>query len=181
MRKLEKPLYKTQTLVYEDEKGIYLGYRVYQPSSSMRSNLHERDAWETNADRVGFNTPEIETWKFPGPRMHWDVSLKMPIPFGTQGILYLADTAYNQGAFSLVPGFHNRIETWLHNLPSNVQPRNEDIYSLGVQPIVANAGDFIIWHHALPHGSSVNSSNQPRFVQYMNYEPLDAFKQDEWI
>ena len=51
---LEKPLYKTQTLVYENEKGIYLGFRVYQPSSSMRSNLHERDAWETNADRVGF-------------------------------------------------------------------------------------------------------------------------------
>lgn len=139
-----------------------------------------RDLW-INADRVGFNPPETETWKFPGPRMHWDVSLKTPIPFGTQGILYLADTAYNQGAFSLVPGFHKRIESWLNSLPSNVHPRNEDIYSLGVQPIVANAGDFIIWHHALPHGSSVNSSNQPRFVQYMNYEPLDAFKQDEWI
>ncbi len=139
-----------------------------------------KDLW-INADRVGFNPPETETWKFPGPRMHWDVSLKMPIPFGTQGILYLSDTAYNQGAFSLVPGFHNRIETWLHNLPPDVQPRNENIYSLGVQPIVANAGDFIIWHHALPHGSSVNSSNQPRFVQYMNYEPLDAFKQDKWV
>jgi ectoine hydroxylase-related dioxygenase (phytanoyl-CoA dioxygenase family) len=139
-----------------------------------------RDLW-INADRAGFNPPETDNWKFPGPLMHWDVSLKTPIPFGTQGILYLADTDHNQGAFSLVPGFHNTIENWLNSLPPNINPRNEDIYSLGVQPIVANAGDFIIWHHALPHGSSVNSSNQPRFVQYMNYEPLDAFKQDEWI
>jgi ectoine hydroxylase-related dioxygenase (phytanoyl-CoA dioxygenase family) len=139
-----------------------------------------KDIW-VNTDRVGFNPPETETWKFPGPRLHWDVSLKMPIPFGLQGILYLADTAYNQGAFSLVPGFHNKIENWLNNLPANAHPRHEDIYSLGVVPIVANAGDFIIWHHALPHGSSANSSTQPRFVQYLNYEPLDAFQQDEWI
>ena len=51
---LSKPLYKTETLVYEDEKGIYLGYKVYQPTETMRANLHERDAWDTNADRVGF-------------------------------------------------------------------------------------------------------------------------------
>lgn len=139
-----------------------------------------KDIW-VNADRVGFNPPETDSWKFPGPKMHWDVSLKLPIPFGLQGILYLTDTAANQGAFSLVPGFHNKIENWLQNLPPNTNARNENIYELGVIPIVANAGDFIIWHHALPHGSSINTSTQPRFVQYINFEPLDAIKLDEWI
>ncbi|MDG2061307.1 MAG: DUF5916 domain-containing protein [SAR86 cluster bacterium] len=51
---LSDPLYKTEVLVYEDERGIYLGYRAYQPTKTMRANLHERDAWQTNADRVGF-------------------------------------------------------------------------------------------------------------------------------
>ena len=139
-----------------------------------------KDLW-VNTDRVGFNPPETSFWKFPGPKMHWDVSLAMPIPFGLQGILYLANTASNQGAFTLVPGFHNKIESWLGSLPPSVNPRNEDIYALGTKPIEAKAGDFIIWHQALPHGSSPNSSELPRFVQYINYAPLDAEVNEVWI
>lgn len=139
-----------------------------------------KDIW-VNADRVGFNPPETNTWKFPGPGMHWDISLALPIPFGLQGILYLADTAPNQGAFTLVPGFHNKVETWIKTLPTGTNPRNTDIHSLGPVPIAANAGDFIIWHHILPHGSSPNTSSLPRFVQYINYAPADAEVRDEWI
>jgi Phytanoyl-CoA dioxygenase (PhyH) len=139
-----------------------------------------KDIW-VNADRVGFNPPETNEWKFSGPTLHWDVSLAQPIPFGLQGILYLTDTKENQGAFSLVPGFHNKIATWLHELPETANPRTENLYELGVKGIEANAGDFIIWHHALPHGSSVNTSNKPRFVQYINYAPIDAEVRDKWI
>ncbi len=141
---------------------------------------NRKDLW-VNTDRAGFNPPETATWKFSGPKMHWDVSLALPIPFGLQGILYLADTAANQGAFTLVPGFQNRIENWLNSLAPGSNPRNEDIYALGTKPVVANAGDFIIWHQALPHGSSANTSILPRFVQYINYAPLDATVRDEWI
>ena len=141
---------------------------------------NRKDLW-VNTDRVGFNPPETNSWKFPGPKMHWDVSLALPIPFGLQGILYLADTAANQGAFTLVPGFQNRVEDWLGSLAPGTNPRNEDMYALGTKPIVANAGDFIIWHQALPHGSSANTSTLPRFVQYINYAPLDAEVRDEWI
>jgi hypothetical protein len=141
---------------------------------------NRKDIW-VNTDRVGFNPPETATWKFPGPKMHWDVSLQLPIPFGLQGILYLADTAANQGAFTLVPGFHNKIEHWLNSLPPGINPRNENIQALGAMPVVANAGDFIIWHQALPHGSSPNSSSLPRFVQYINYAPLDMQVSDKWV
>jgi hypothetical protein len=140
---------------------------------------NRKDLW-LNTDRVGFNPPETKKWKFPGPRLHWDVSLELPIPFGLQGILYLSDTMANQGAFTLVPGFHNKIESWLKNLPPDVNPRNENIYSLGTKPVAANAGDFIIWHHALPHGSSPNTASLPRFVQYINYAPLDAEIRKHW-
>lgn len=139
-----------------------------------------KDIW-VNTDRVGFNPPETEFWKFPGPNLHWDVSLAMPIPFGLQGILYLTDTNENQGAFTVVPGFHHKLENWLNNLPMGTNARNENLTSFGIKRIAANAGDFIIWHHKLPHGSSVNTSNKPRFVQYINYSPIDADVQIEWI
>jgi hypothetical protein len=138
-----------------------------------------KDLW-VNTDRVGFNPPETEKWKFPGPALHWDVSLQLPIPFGLQGILYLSDTAANQGAFTLVPGFHRRIENWLNNLAPTINPRTVDMYALGAKPIVANAGDFIIWHQTLPHGSSPNKASQLRFVQYINYAPLDAEVATDW-
>jgi hypothetical protein len=138
------------------------------------------DLW-AYADRVGFNPPETKGWKFPGPYMHWDVSLKLPIPFGLQGILYLADTEENQGAFTLVPGFQNRIDDWIHSLPAGTNPRNEDLHALGSKPIAAQAGDFIIWSNALPHGSSPNANTKPRFVQYINYAPADPVIAEEWI
>ena len=137
------------------------------------------DLW-CNADRVSFNPPETDNWKFPGPRLHWDVSLELPIPFGLQGLLYLSDTAANQGAFTLVPGFHNKIDEWINSLPAGADPRTQDLYELGPVPIVANAGDFIIWHQALPHGSSPNTSPRPRVVQYINYLPINAQVKKKW-
>ncbi|WP_431294327.1 phytanoyl-CoA dioxygenase family protein [Pedobacter sp. P26] len=138
------------------------------------------DIWVTT-DRVGFNPPESDKWKFPGPDLHWDCSLDLPIPFNLQGLLYLADTAPNQGAFTLVPGFHNRISDWLHSLPDGANPRTENLHALGSLPIAAQAGDFIIWHQALPHGSRPNTSSKPRFVQYINYQPADLSHQKHWL
>jgi hypothetical protein len=138
------------------------------------------DIW-VNTDRVGFNPPETLKNQFQGPRLHWDVSIKTPIPFGTQGILYLADTAENQGAFTVVPGFHNKVADWLNSLPEGANPRMQDLYALGPKPVAANAGDCIIWHHGLPHGSSPNTATLPRFVQYLNYAPADKNDEREWI
>ncbi len=132
-------------------------------------------------DKCGFNPPETETFKYRGIGLHWDVSLTTPIPFGTQGILYLTDTAAEQGALTVVPGFHKNIEDWLHALPENVNPREADLSIFGTTAIAANAGDFIIWHHTLPHGSSPNRANLPRIVQYINwYAPLQK-KQERWV
>lgn len=137
------------------------------------------DLW-MNTDRVSFNPPENEQWHFPGPRLHWDVSLELPIPYGLQGLLYLSDTLATQGAFTLVPGFHHKIEEWIGSLPAGAGPRTQDLYALGATPIAANAGDFIIWHQALPHGSSPNTATAPRIVQYINYLPVDGEIKEVW-
>ncbi|MGZ3755553.1 MAG: phytanoyl-CoA dioxygenase family protein [Mucilaginibacter sp.] len=153
-------------------------------SSRLRQvfeQLYNRtDLW-VSADRVGFNPPETERWKFPGPHLHWDVSLQLPIPFKLQGLLYLADTAENQGAFTLVPGFQHRISDWLAGLPAGVDPRRENLDALGSKPIAANAGDFVVWLQALPHGSRPNTASKPRFVQYITYEPADLDCAPKWI
>ena len=133
------------------------------------------DLWVTT-DRVGFNPPETATWSFPGPRLHWDVRLDEPVSFGLQGLLYLSDTQAHQGAFTLVPAFQHRLATWLARLPAQADPQMQDLMALGPVPIAANAGDFILWHHALPHGSSPNKATKPRFVQYINYAPIIARK-----
>ena len=88
------------------------------------------DLWATT-DRVGFNVPERPGFMFPGPDLHWDCSVKTPIPFGTQGILYLTDTPPEQGAFTLVPGFQRWGEDWLKGLPPGADPRRQDLHALG--------------------------------------------------
>ena len=138
------------------------------------------DLWVTT-DRVGFNVPEREGWTFPGPDLHWDVSLKTPIPLGTAGILYLTDTPPEQDAFTLVPGFHRRTEAWLASLPPGADPRRQDLHALGSVPIGGRAGDLVIWNQALPHGSRPNRGTRPRMVQYIAMFPTVAAEQDEWI
>jgi ectoine hydroxylase-related dioxygenase (phytanoyl-CoA dioxygenase family) len=176
---------------HDDKQGIMVQLFQHPLLKANRESKRIRKAYEQlwgtsdlwiNTDRVGFNPPETEHWKFPGPHMHWDVSLTLPIPFGLQGILYLTDTAAEQGAFTLVPGFHRRIEEWIHSLPPGANPRTEDIHALGSKPLAGKAGDFIIWHHALPHGSRPNTTTIPRIVQYINMQPLNRIDANgrEW-
>ena len=143
--------------------------------------LWNRTGLVVTTDKCGFNPPETATFKYRGTGLHWDVSLATPIPFGTQGILYLTDTAANQGALTLIPGFHKIIESWLCSLPENSNPRDVDLSTFGTTPVAALSGDFIIWNHKLPHGSSPNKASLPRIVQYINwYAPLKE-QQPEWI
>lgn len=137
------------------------------------------DLW-VNVDQAGFNPPERPGWPFPGPLLHWDASLELPIHFGLQGILYLTHTEAQQGAFTCVPGFHRRIEDWLRNLPPGADPRLQDLASFGPVPIAGRAGDLIVWHHALPHGSSPNRATLPRIVQYIALRPTTTPRAATW-
>ena len=107
------------------------------------------------------------------------MSLEPPFHFGTQGLLYLCDTPAEQGAFSCVPGFHKTLETWLKSLPENTDPRSVNLDDRAV-PIAAEAGDFVIWHQALPHGSSPNRGKYPRIVQYLNMYPPNFRENPVW-
>lgn len=135
------------------------------------SQLWDTPALWVTADRCGFHAPQRESHPFPGPDLHWDVDFDQPLDFATQGILYLTDTPPEQGALTLVPGFHHKLSNWLQSLPTDTDPNQQDLHALGSVPIGANAGDMIIWHHHLPHGSRPNLGLRPRIVQYINMYP----------
>jgi hypothetical protein len=124
-------------------------------------------------DRCGFNPPQRAGWRYPGPPIHWDLSLEPPVPLSIQGILYLTDTTADQGAFVCVPGFHREIDEWLTADPSrqSQNPPPPAAFSCSATPIPGRAGDLIIWNGALPHGSSPNRATQPRIVQYLTMAP----------
>jgi hypothetical protein len=136
------------------------------------------DLW-TSLDRVSFNPPVRPGVEFPGPRLHWDISLVPPTPFQLQGMIYLTDTTAEQGAFEAVPGFHKRIDAWLESLPADADPRRVDL-SAEARRIAANTGDLIIWHSALAHGASPNTSDRPRLAQYVTQFPASLRLADRW-
>jgi hypothetical protein len=136
------------------------------------------DLW-TSLDRVSFNPPVRPGVEFPGPRLHWDISLVPPVVFQVQGMIYLTDTSAEQGAFEAAPGFHKRIDAWLAGLGEGVDPRRVDL-SADAQRIAANAGDLIIWHSALPHGASPNTGDRPRLAQYVTQFPASLRPADRW-
>jgi hypothetical protein len=129
-----------------------------------------------STDRCGFSAPLRAGETSKSPPMHWDFDFRYPERLATQGILYLTDTREDQGAFSVVPGFHHRLKEWLEGLPEGADPNAQDLEALGPHPIAGRAGDLIIWHGALPHGSRPNHHDRPRIVHYMNMYParLDA-------
>jgi hypothetical protein len=142
------------------------------------AQLHgSADLWMLT-DRTSFNPPERSDAPFQGSPLHWDTSLTPPIPFAVQAILYLTDTAADQGALQLVPRFHLRIAEWLAGL-GHADPREVELSAEAV-PVPAGAGDMIVWRQDLPHGASPNRAERPRLAQYLTMIAGDAEDLRAW-
>ncbi|OXG09091.1 ectoine hydroxylase-related dioxygenase (phytanoyl-CoA dioxygenase family) [Flavobacterium araucananum] len=175
---------------HEDQKGLMLNFSDHDTLNNNRFSPKIKKAYEQlynttkiykTIDKVSFNPPENATFTFLGSPLHWDTSLKQPIPFGLQGLLYLTDCGAADGAFHCVPGFHNTIEQWLDNLEPHENPRDKVIETLKGEAITGNAGDFIIWNNKLPHCATPNKGTNPRMVQYLTYLPDDYESSGEWV
>ena len=110
---------------YPDPPRRGIMVEIYQHQALWNNRQYPRvhqafsEIWGTEKlwvsfDRASMNPPERPDYKFPGPYLHWDMSLdNMPVTLKVQGVLYLADTPGNQGAFTCIPGFHRKLEGWL--------------------------------------------------------------------
>lgn len=144
--------------------------RVYQAFADVWRTPH---LWAT-LDRANMKPPvraDRPEWQHGG-FIHWDVDTAQdPIPFRVQGVLYLTDTAADQGGFQCVPGFPRRFAEWVRTQPADRDPRFPDLTGLEVRSIPGRAGDLLIWNSLLPHGNGENTSQRPRLAQYISMFP----------
>jgi ectoine hydroxylase-related dioxygenase (phytanoyl-CoA dioxygenase family) len=177
--------YKT----HPEQRGLMLTLTHHPTLNANRNSPIIQKAYEQlygttqiykTIDKVSFNPPETDNFRFLGSKLHWDVSLAPPIPLSLQGFLYLTDCRPKDGAFNCVPGFHHKIDSWLNNLPPDVNPRDEALKTFKPIAVPGDAGDFVIWHQALPHCATPNYGSTPRMVQYLTYLPEQKQIQKEW-
>ena len=178
--------------LHPQQSGLMVNFSNHPILNKNRESVTIRKAYEQlyqttslykTIDKVSFNPPVTKEYNFKGSGLHWDVSLHLPIPLGLQGLLYLSDCESHEGAFHCLPGFHNRIEEWLSQLPKDSTPREYALQELTKElvPITGKAGDFIIWHQALPHCATPNHGRTPRMVQYLTYFPENYKGNEIWI
>ena len=172
-----------ETWYHDPPRGIMK--EIYQHQALWDNRQHPRvhrafsQIWGTHEllvsrDRASINPPERPGHEFRGPWLHWDIRIEdLPQRIGVQGVLYLTDTTADQGAFSCVPGFHLELRRWLRSLPADAEPRELVLEHFGDQAVAVEggAGDLVIWHSALPHGSSPNRAAVPRIAQYITMNP----------
>lgn len=175
---------------HPEQKGLMINFFDHPILEKNRSSARIKKAYEQlyqskniykTIDKVSFNPPITSDYSFKGSDLHWDVSLKLPIPFRLQGLIYLSDCGPQDGAFHCVPGFHRDINNWMLNVPTDKHPRDYALETLNPIPIIGEAGDMVIWHQALPHCATPNYGNTPRMVQYLTYFGEGYKEHEEWI
>jgi len=126
----------------------------------------------SNTDKLSFNPPETDSWKFKGSALHWDLDLSKPVEYYIQGLIYLDDVPEDRGPLILVPGFHHQFTDFIQSFSS----LDEAIVAVRAVtspiPVPGVKGDVVVWLSTLPHAASANHSTQPRFVQYLNFSTL---------
>lgn len=178
--------YQSQNLQQGLMAPLYNQPRLNTNRASKRiraayEQLYGHSAIYKSIDHVSFNPPETKSFSFRGSPLHWDVSLAQPIPERYQGLLYLTDCKGSEGAFHCVPGFQHQLADWLKGLNPGEDPRRVAEQTLQAQAVPGNAGDFVIWHQALPHCATANRGSTPRMVQYLTYIPNGDVEHSVWI
>ncbi|MEO2003553.1 MAG: phytanoyl-CoA dioxygenase family protein [Candidatus Poribacteria bacterium] len=158
-------------------------WNVYQHPTihQVYSEIYGTDRIWVHPDRVNMKPPQHPDhpdWDHKG-MFHWDADVtKLPVRYGTQGVLFLTDTADDQGSFVCWPGAHK-------SLIDEDNPWAPELDPEKFIQVPAKAGTMLVWHRALPHGNGRNTSDRPRLAQYMNFypvpEPLNEERRQERI
>ncbi|SUJ01367.1 Phytanoyl-CoA dioxygenase (PhyH) [Sphingobacterium spiritivorum] len=169
---------KTWYSAQSDLQGIMLPDAVGDAVEKIRNNtavravfadLYKSDAIFPNILPLGYNPPESMGYAFRGSRIHWDIDFSIGPRFHIQGLLYLHDVPENGGAFSLIPGYHKQIDRLLKEFGTPEAAMQYLVAANLEKHISGKKGDLILWIESLPHAATANKSNNPRFVQYINF------------
>lgn len=162
---------------HEMLQGLML--QLYQGASieKIRNNdklfavfaqLYRNTQLVANCEKVSYNPPETNSFHFMESPLHWDIDFNLGPQYYIQGLVYLNDVPVDRGTFSLVPGFHKKINNVLEG--NNPEAAMEKIRETEkVEYLAGKKGDLILWLQSLPHAASANRSDIPRFVQYVSF------------
>ncbi len=139
--------------------------RVYQ----LFCDVHGHGKLTVTQDRVSFKPPAAGFTNQPRvDPVHWDArphELRARGRLSVQGLVYLTDTAPDQGGFACVPGLYRDIDAWLAAHPPDTRHpeyRDEDLVT-----VAGPQGSMVLWHRLMPHTSVRNDGDLPRMVQYV--------------
>ncbi len=127
-----------------------------------------------NTEKLSFNPPETDTWKFRHNKLHWDIDFTKKDRYYIQALVYLNDVPATRGPLTLVPGFHHQFEDWLRKYPDPHTAQQVMQNACTSIPVPGKKGDIVCWLQTLPHAASPNHSDMPRFVQYISFSKLEG-------
>lgn len=133
------------------------------------SELYGTSRIIANTEKVSFNPPETDAWKFRHHQLHWDIDFENIDRSYIQGLVYLNDVPENRGPLTVVPGFHHRFNEWIGAYPAPHEAQLMMQRTFTGRPVPGKKGDIVLWLQTLPHAASANRSNLPRFVQYISF------------
>ncbi|MBE9601769.1 phytanoyl-CoA dioxygenase family protein [Pedobacter sp. MC2016-24] len=166
---------------HADWHGLML--QVYQDASleAIRKHPHVYQLFSelygsrdiiANTEKVSFNPPVTENWKFSSGALHWDIDISKPLGYYIQGLIYLDDVPADRGPLTLVPGVHLEFDKWIRPYSTLDEAHNAMRNQMKAVPVPGKKGDIIVWRNTLPHAASANHSVLPRFVQYLSFSKL---------
>ncbi|WP_293303714.1 phytanoyl-CoA dioxygenase family protein [Pedobacter sp. UBA5917] len=132
------------------------------------ASLYGSEALLPNCEKVSFNPPVNGNFTFKGSPLHWDIDFSIGPQYYIQGLLYLNDVPVNRGPFSVIPGYHHKIEAELQHKNPEILIEELKEQNLSI-PVTGEQGDLILWLQAIPHAATPNYSDLPRFVQYLSF------------
>jgi Phytanoyl-CoA dioxygenase (PhyH) len=68
---------------------------------------------------------------------------------------------------------------WVKTQPEDRDPFRPDLTGFEVVPIETKAGDLVIWHSMLPHGTRRNNAKIPRLAQYITMSPAQEDNEED--
>ena len=110
----------------------------------------------------------------PGPAdpIHWDGDPTASSRLSIQGLVYLTDTGADQGAFCCVPSLYKDLDGYLAKHPEHAGSRRPTVDPDHIEVVPGPAGSMVLWHRKMPHSSTKNLSDRPRWVQYVAMDPI---------
>lgn len=132
------------------------------------ATLYGTDALWVTVDRVSVKAPARQfATPYRVDPIHWDGDPRTLPGRAIQGLVYLTDTAPEQGGFCCVPDLFRTLDRWLPEHANDPNPLQPDVSGYPILQIGAPAGSLVLWDRRMPHSSGANHCDRPRWVQYV--------------